>query len=177
MGLGMAMNLQSHLSQRTETPALQYYNRTISRGEPLHEIGGVPASSIGDLVSAADIVFLSLSDDHALEATIDAILAARSEERSNKSRLTGKILVDTSTVHPSSSDKARVRLAEQSAVFVAAPVFGASPVAREGKLLFILAGPDAAVRAIEPFLVGVMGRGVIRLGEDVKSASMLKTAG
>lgn len=175
MGLGMAMNLQSRLSQKAGTPALRYHNRTISRGEPLQEIGGVLASNISELVATSDIIFLSLSDDAALDTTMSVILTARGEDA--ELSLTGKIIVDTSTVHPSSSERARLRLADRGATFVAAPVFGASPVAREGKLLFVLAGPDIAVRAIEPFLEGVMGRGVIRLGEDVKKASMLKTAG
>jgi 3-hydroxyisobutyrate dehydrogenase-like beta-hydroxyacid dehydrogenase len=61
--------------------------------------------------------------------------------------------------------------------FIAAPVFGASPVAAEGKLLWVVAGPDDAVKVIEPYLVGVTGRAVIRLGEDVTKSSMLKTTG
>lgn len=170
MGVGMAKNLQSHLS-RSGAPSLRYHNRTMARGEPLQAIGGVPCSKVGDLVSKSDIVFLSLSDDTALGSTLDAIL----EE--NGDGLAGKIIVDTSTVHPSSSTKADARLKEKGAKFIAAPVFGASPVADEGKLLFILAGPDEAISAISPYLVGVMGRGVIRLGEDVKQSSMLKTAG
>lgn len=187
MGLGMAINLQKHLSQQTGTQALRYHNRTVSRGEPLQEVGGAPAPSVSDLVATSDIIFLSLSDDAALEATVDAILAARGAGQDDEDEkavaaaggrsLTGKTIVDTSTVHPSSSETARSRLAEWGAAFVAAPVFGASPVAREGRLLFVLAGPAEAVRTIDPFLVGVMGRGVIRLGEDVKKASMLKTAG
>lgn len=59
----------------------------------------------------------------------------------------------------------------------AAPVFGASPVAEAGQLLFIVAGPDAATQAIEPYLKGVMGRAVISLGEDVSKSSLMKTSG
>lgn len=128
MGLGMATNLQRHLS-RLGAPALHHHNRTMSRGQALQGLGSVPCESIADLVSNSDLIFLSLSDDSALAATIDAVVG------------------------------------------------GASPVAAEGRLLFVLAGPDDAVRAISPFLVGVMGRGVIRLGEDAKEASLLKTAG
>lgn len=58
-----------------------------------------------------------------------------------------------------------------------APVFGASPVAEAGQLLFIVAGPAAATKAIEPYLKGVMGRGVISLGEDVSKSSLMKTSG
>lgn len=170
MGIGMAVNLQKHIS-RSGAPSLRYHNRTMARGEPLQAIGGVPCSKVGDLVSKSDIVFLSLSDDTALSSTLDAIMDE------NGDVLVGKIIVDTSTVHPSSSTKADARLKEKGAKFIAAPVFGASPVAAEGQLLFILAGPDEAISAISPYLVGVMGRGVIRLGEDVKQSSMLKTAG
>lgn len=170
MGLAMATNLQSHLSQHG-APGLYYHNRTTSRGEPLKEKGGVPCESIADLVSQSDTIFLSLSDDSALSSTLDAVIGAGAAD------LSGKIIVDTSTVHPGSSEEAQARLRERGARFVAAPVFGASPVAAQGKLLFILAGPDDAVRAISPFLVGVMGRGVIRLGDDVKESSLLKTAG
>lgn len=170
MGFGMAMNLQKNLLQ-SGAVNLCYHNRTMSRGKPLEAIGGVPCCSVGDLITRSDIVFLSLSDDTALASTLDAIIQECGDE------LAGKIIVDTSTVLPSSSTKADARLAEKQAKFVAAPVFGASPVAAEGKLLFILAGPDEAIAAFSPYLVGVMGRGVIRLGEDVKQSSMLKTAG
>ncbi|KAI8246955.1 Glyoxylate/succinic semialdehyde reductase 2 [Colletotrichum sp. SAR 10_99] len=171
MGIGMAVNLQKHLAQNG-APSLQYHNRTMSRGEPLESIGGIPRPELKHLLTNSDIIFMSLSDDAALELMLDAILGNVAPEN-----LAEKIIVDTSTVHPLSSAKARDRLLEKKAKFIAAPVFGASPVAAEGKLLWIVAGPNDAVDAINPFIVGVMGRGVIRLGEDVQKASMMKTAG
>lgn len=175
MGLGMASNLQRHLSQ-LGAPNLHYHNRTMSRGQALQALGGVPCEDIGDLVSNTDVIFLSLSDDSALAATVDTIITG-AETTAAAADLSGKIIVDTSTVHPRSSEEAQARLRVGGAGFIAAPVFGASPVAAEGRLLFVLAGPEDAVRVVSPFLVGVMGRGVIRLGEDVKEASLLKTAG
>ncbi|WQF90032.1 Putative 6-phosphogluconate dehydrogenase, NADP-binding, 6-phosphogluconate dehydrogenase, domain 2 [Colletotrichum destructivum] len=171
MGIGMAINLQKHLS-KLGAPNLQYHNRTMSRGDPLAEIGGVARPEVEDLVRNTDIIFVSLSDDAAIKATLDAILGATAPLD-----LTDKIIVDTSTVHPLTSAKSSDRLAERNAKFVAAPVFGASPVAAEGKLLWIIAGPHDAVEDISPFVVGVMGRGIIRLGEDVQQSSMMKTAG
>ncbi|TQN69638.1 Glyoxylate/succinic semialdehyde reductase 2 [Colletotrichum shisoi] len=170
-GIGMATNLQKHLS-KLGAPSLQYHNRTMSRGDPLAEIGGLARPEVEDLVSNTDIIFVSLSDDAAIEATLDAILGATAPLD-----LTDKIIVDTSTVHPLTSAKSSDRLAERNAKFVAAPVFGASPVAAEGKLLWIIAGPRDAVEDISPFIVGVMGRGIIPLGEDVQQSSMMKTAG
>lgn len=177
MGLGMATNLQKHLSA-TGAPGLHYHNRTMSRGDPLEQAGGVPCSSIGDLVARCDIIFMSLSDDSALTSTLDRLVGDDAGEgEGDRNGLAGTIVVDTSTVHPSSTANARERLAARGATLVAAPVFGASPVAAQGRLLFVVAGPGAAVEAVSPFLLGVMGRGVIRLGEDVVRSSMLKTAG
>lgn len=171
MGLPMATNLQKHQS-KTDAPGLAYYNRTISRGDSLKEIGGQPKVSAHELALECDLIFLSLSDDAALKATLDAIL-----DPSSSDQLTGKTFVDTSTVHPDSSFEAQTRLAEKGASFVAAPVFGASPVAAQGNLLWIVAGQDEAVKLIEPYIKGVMGRGTIHVGEDVRQASMMKTTG
>ncbi|KAG8164608.1 hypothetical protein KVR01_004883 [Diaporthe batatas] len=170
MGLAMATNLQRHLS-KLGAPGVNYHNRTMGRGQALQALGGVPCESVADLVPRADVIFLSLSDDSALAATLDAMLGP------GPAGLSGKVIVDTSTVHPRSSAEAQARLRAAGAEFVAAPVFGASPVAAEGRLLFVLAGSELAAQVISPYLVGVMGRGVIRLGEAAKEASLLKTAG
>ncbi|KAH7324967.1 NAD binding domain of 6-phosphogluconate dehydrogenase [Stachybotrys elegans] len=160
----MAMNLQKHLAGSH----IRYFNRTLSRGDDLKEAGGIPANSVKDVVDESDVVFISLSDDAALNATIDAAL---------QGNLQGKIIVDTSTVHPNTSAAVDARIAERGGRFIAAPVFGASPVAAAGKLLWIVAGPDDAFQTISPFIEGVMGRAVIRVGEDVRKASLMKTAG
>uniref|UniRef100_A0A8H7NCA8 6-phosphogluconate dehydrogenase NADP-binding domain-containing protein n=1 Tax=Bionectria ochroleuca TaxID=29856 RepID=A0A8H7NCA8_BIOOC len=172
MGLGMASNLQKHLSKSADIPQLTYHNRTMSRGEPLQALGASPSETIRDLVANTDIIFISLSDDAALSQTLDSLLAEGAAEH-----LHAKVIVDTSTVHPDSSVKARDRLAAKDALFVAAPVFGASPVAAEGKLLWIMAGPKIAVEAVTPYILDIMGRKIIQMGEDVRQSSLLKTAG
>ncbi|KAI6778551.1 6-phosphogluconate dehydrogenase family protein [Emericellopsis cladophorae] len=169
MGLPMAMNLQTHLRSTSGEP-LSFTNRTLSRGDPLLQLGATSCSSVPDVVAQSHIIFMSLSDDAALEATISAILRAESS-------LDGKVVVDTSTVHPDSSARAELLFKKRGASFVASPVFGASPVAQKAQLLFMIAGPNADVASIMPYVTGVMGRGVIRLGEDVRQSSLLKTAG
>ena len=173
MGLAMAINLQRHLAAVEGAEPVHYFNRTISRGEPLHQIGGQPAQSVQGLVARCDVVFMSLSDDDALTSTVQAMVGSPSAGSS----LAGKIIVDTTTVHPDTTASVAAQLSGQGARFIAAPVFGASPVAAKGQLLWILAGPEDAVRVIDPFIVGVMGRGIIRLGEAPRQATLLKTAG
>ncbi|KAM0279423.1 hypothetical protein ACHAQH_004583 [Verticillium albo-atrum] len=170
MGLGMATNLQKHLTH-TSAPNLQFWNRTSARGESLEALGAVSSLSPAQLIATSDIIFISLSDDHAVMSVIRRIIETAGDE------LAGKIVVDTSTVHPDTSTNIGRSLAEQGTRFIAAPVFGASPVAAEGKLLWVIAGPEDSVQAITPFIVGVMGRAMIRMGEDVSQSSMLKTAG
>ena len=167
MGLPMATNLQKHLSSNGPSNLI-YFNRTVSRGDSLKDLGAQPASSPGNLVSKCDIIFFSLADDSALDVTLNAISSIQ---------LTGKIIVDTSTVHPDSSAKAETKIKNQGGQFVASPVFGASPVAAQGKLLWIIAGPSGSVEKILPYVEGVMGRGVIRVGEDVRASGKMKTAG
>lgn len=59
MGLAMALNLQKRLSA-TGSRSLHYTNRTISRGSPLQEVGGVPCTSVQEVVETSDIVFISV---------------------------------------------------------------------------------------------------------------------
>lgn len=172
MGLGMAKNLQNFIIHNPEHRPLLYYNRTISRGEPLQQLGATPTSSAKDVVLQSDIIFISLSDDAALTATVDSILGPQHEVD-----LVNKIIVDTTTVHPDTTTKVAEQLSKRGARFVAGPVFGASPVAAEGKLLWVLAGADEPIQAIEPFIVGTMGRGIIRAGVKPSQATLLKTAG
>lgn len=91
--------------------------------------------------------------------------------------LKGKIFVDTSTIHPDTSEWAAKRLKEHGATFIAAPVFGASPVAAAGKLIFAVAGPVTVVETIRPLIMNVMGRSIIEMGEDVRKSSLLKISG
>jgi 3-hydroxyisobutyrate dehydrogenase-like beta-hydroxyacid dehydrogenase len=59
MGLAMAINIQKRLQQDSQ-PALHYTNRTLSRGDLLKEMGGVPFLSIGELAQKSDLVFISV---------------------------------------------------------------------------------------------------------------------
>ena len=92
-------------------------------------------------------------------------------------KLEGKVWVDTSTVHPETCAKCSERLGQKGVTFIASPVFGASPMATAGKLIFSMAGPAATIESLRPFIVDVMGRSIINMGEDVRKSSLLKIAG
>lgn len=96
---------------------------------------------------------------------------------SSGASLQGKIWIDTSTVHPDTTATCASRLAEVGSAFVASPVFGASPVAAAGKLIFAMAGPREAVETLRPFIADVMAKSIMYLGEDVRKGSLLKITG
>jgi 3-hydroxyisobutyrate dehydrogenase-like beta-hydroxyacid dehydrogenase len=64
MGAAMANNIQKHLNEN-DMPALLYTNRTLSRGDSLKEIGGIPCESVEELVQKSDIIFISVSSPQA----------------------------------------------------------------------------------------------------------------
>ncbi|KAL2003131.1 hypothetical protein VTN02DRAFT_4913 [Thermoascus thermophilus] len=169
MGLAMATNLQNHLKSRMGLN-LVYSNRTLSRGAPLEAIGAVPEPSFERLVQRCSIIFTMVSNDEVLDSLVS--IATGSGES-----LKDKIFVDCSTVHPNTVAAAAARFEEKGASFLSAPVFGASPVAAAGKLVFAIGGPRAARETVKPFIQDVMGRYILDCGEDVKKSSLLKIAG
>ncbi|OMP86682.1 putative oxidoreductase yfjR [Diplodia seriata] len=50
-------------------------------------------------------------------------------------------------------------------------------MAAAGKLIFAMAGPSPALAVVKPFVLDVMGRSIIDLGEDVRKSSLLKISG
>lgn len=56
MGIGMALNLQKHLTSQGLAP-LRYSNRTLSRGEPLKEAGAIPEEDFLKVVEKSSIIF------------------------------------------------------------------------------------------------------------------------
>lgn len=83
--------------------------------------------------------------------------------------------MDTTTVHPDTTKAVAKQLEQLGAIYIAAPVFGSTPVAQAGQLLVAVAGRASAISTIEPYLEGVIARGVIRVGEDPAQALLLKT--
>ncbi|KAL4752275.1 hypothetical protein BDW72DRAFT_192221 [Aspergillus terricola var. indicus] len=169
MGLSMARNLQRHLQAQGQ-PALHYSNRSLAKGQPLQDAGATPEKDFESLVQVCDIIFTMVSTDDVLNELLSKAIDSNCP-------LDGKVFIDTSTIHPDTAGAAAQRLAEKGAIFVSSPVFGASPVAAAGKLIFAMAGPASALETVKPLILDVMGRGIIDMGEDVRKSSLLKICG
>ncbi|KAJ5640066.1 3-hydroxyisobutyrate dehydrogenase [Penicillium longicatenatum] len=169
MGLGMSLNLQKHF-RANGLPPLRYSNRTLSKGHVLRDAGAIPEENFESVVQKSDVIFTMISTDDVLIQLLTKALATSNS-------LEGKVFVDTSTIHPDTSGWAAQSLIKHGASFVAAPVFGASPVAAAGKLIFAVAGSARAAETIKPLIMKIMGLSIIDMGEDVRKASLLKISG
>lgn len=174
------------------------WNRTTSKAEDLSKEFGnsTVASSPEDAVAKADIVFTSVAGDKDITGLIDKVL---------QGDVKGKLFVDTSTVHPDTTNQLNKTIEAQGATFVACPgtlflltppslllpllpkdkntnptttVFGAPAMAESGSLVSVLAGPSAAVEKVKPYTKGVIARAFIDFSDQAPGqATLLKLIG
>jgi 3-hydroxyisobutyrate dehydrogenase-like beta-hydroxyacid dehydrogenase len=136
--------------------SLKVYNRTRSSAEMQEK---------PEAVLDADVVITMLADDAAVRAVwLDSGLAARLPKSA--------IHLNMATV---SMGISRQLTAIHENKYVAAPVFGRPPLAAQGQLDIIAAGPKAAVERCQP-LFGVLGKQTFVVGEDPAKANAVKIA-
>jgi len=170
MGSGMAKNIAE--KAKLDQP-LMLYNRTTQKAHDFSQ--KLPAgksevvSSLPEGVSKADIVFICLSNDAVVESTVGEIL---------KGDVAGKLVVDMSTIHPDTTDRIAKAVHDKGAEFVAAPVFGAPPMAESGQLVTVMAGPKAAVDKVRPYFKGVTSKAEIDMADQpYRKALIMKMVG
>ena len=143
------------------------YNRTPGRADWLVELGLTRASTPRDAAASAEVVFVSVFDDAALESVMtgaDGVAAGLAP---------GAIVVETSTVRPSTSERLADVVAERGATLLRAPVSGNPVVVRAAQLTFLCSGPRAAFDAVADEL-DVVGKASHYLGpgEEARSAKL-----
>ena len=134
MGRAMATNLV-----RAGLPVL-VWNRTAARTQPLADLGAKVAPDLDALFADSEVVFAMLSDAQAFEE----VLAGR--------RLTGRTLINTSTLEPAYSERLAARIEADGGRYVEAPVSGSRVPAENGELVAMAAGDPAVVDSMRPLL-------------------------
>src|SRR5688500_9389446 len=136
--------------------SLKVYNRT----RALPEIAANPQEVVD-----AEVVITMLADDAAVRAVwLDSGLAARLPK--------GAVHLNMATV---SMGIARELAGIQKGAYVSAPVFGRPPLAAQGQLDIIAAGPQAALHRCEP-LFKALGKQVFVVGTEAQKANAVKIA-
>lgn len=126
------------------------------------DVGGVTrAADLKALVAGSDALILSLLNDDAVSAVLDALLALD---------LSGKLVIDTSTVSPAILKNRSGAFATKGASIVDAPIAGGPELVQAGSCAVFLGGNErAAARAnaclsaisSRIFHVGPLGAGLV----------------
>lgn len=144
------------------------WNRNPAKTKPLVDAGAKLIASPAELVGGCEVTIVMLLNDAAMEAVY------RGSNGILKSKLSGKLVIDMSTVRPDTMTSIGNEVAQQGAGFVEAPVGGTVGPAKEGKLLGLVGGTKADVARAMP-LLEQMCRRIEHVGE-LGSGSMMKLA-
>jgi 3-hydroxyisobutyrate dehydrogenase-like beta-hydroxyacid dehydrogenase len=118
-----------------------------------------------DVVGAADVVQIVVADPPAVRAVIERILPALGP---------GKVVVQSSTIDPQSSDEFRGLVIATGARYLEAPFTGSKPAAEQKQSVFYLGGDAALVAELEP-LLSLVSQARLHIG-DHRQAATLKLA-
>ncbi len=162
MGSAMAANLL-----KAGYP-LVVWNRTASRIEPLARLGAKASKSPAHVAADVDIVITMVS------APKDVETVALGPEGVRDGIKPGSVLIDMSTVSPSTSRRVAGAMAAKQAEFLDAPVVGSKGPATDGTLVILVGGLPQTVARCHPILQA-MGKTIIHAG-NVGAGSALKLA-
>jgi 3-hydroxyisobutyrate dehydrogenase-like beta-hydroxyacid dehydrogenase len=95
------------------------------------------------VVRAADVVQIVVADPPAVRSVIDRIVPVLSSE---------KIVVQSSTIDPESSEQFRQLVMSRGARYLEAPFTGSKPAAEEKKTVYYFGGDAALIAELEPLL-------------------------
>jgi 3-hydroxyisobutyrate dehydrogenase len=140
MGEPMALNLT-----RARHP-LTVWNRSPQKCVPLRDAGATIVDSVADVFRGSDVVFLMLIDS----AAIDHVL--RRGTPSFAEMLSGRTVVNMSSVEPDYSCGLEKDTKDVGGRFVEAPVSGSRVPAESGQLVAMVAGDQSVVADVSPLL-------------------------
>ncbi|MDR3535811.1 MAG: NAD(P)-dependent oxidoreductase [Acetobacteraceae bacterium] len=156
MGATMAARLM------TFGHALTVWNRDTAKTVPLAKAGAAVAKTPAELAGAVDCVITMLTDAQALDAVYRGPHGLLSAD------LTGKLVIDMSTVLPEVEAAIAADVIRHGGGFVECPVGGTVGPARDGKLFGFAGGTETDVARARPVLdqlcrrvepVGAVGNG------------------
>jgi len=144
------------------------WNRNPAKTQPLIDAGATLRPTPVALVEACETTVVMLLNDAASEAVY------RGPNGILKARLSGKLVIDMSTIRPETMQSIAESVTQQGASFVESPVGGSTVPAQEGKLFALVGGETAEVGRAMPVLEQLCRRiehvGPIGAGSTVKLA-------
>ena len=168
MGSQMSLNLAKY-AKEMGFPEVQIWNRSRQKSEQVASDSHCDvAESIEALVQKCDIIHTCLANDEAALSVYRQILSARKP---------GLIVLDHSTLFPTTSTAIQAEARAADARFMSCPVFGPPALAKSAGLLIALSGSESARETVKSYIVPTLGKSVIDCGEDTSRGALLKILG
>ena len=142
------------------------WNRSADKTKPLADAGASVAGTPAELAQNVEATITILTD----AAAIDAVYNGASGLLSGDVR--GKLVIEMSTVQPSTPVALAEKVRAKGAAFVECPVGGSTGPARQGKLLGLMGAEPADAARAKPILEQLCRR--IEHGGPVGSGAILK---
>lgn len=157
---------------------LTVHNRDRGKEEGLAAEGASRAASPAEAVGRASLVLLCLSDDAAVE---EVLLGGSPKGAAISSLRPGTLVIDLSTIAPSTSQRLAKQLADHGASYLDAPVTGGTEGARAGTLSVLVGGCADDLERARPLLEVVGARithlGPVGAGQKAKAVNQVLVAG
>ena len=169
LGLPMAINLHRAGFR------LRVHTRS-RRAETQPELeGAARCSSPADASAGVDALLVCVSDDAAVEEVLFGTEGAASQLG------TGSVVLDCSTIAPTTAHRCAERLAQQNVHYLDAPVTGGTEGAKRGSLTVLVGGATEPLERVRPILE-VIGSSIhhfggVGRGQQVKAVNQVLVAG
>jgi 3-hydroxyisobutyrate dehydrogenase len=116
-----------------------------------------------EVVDAASAVQIVVADPPAVQSLLDRVLPRLGP---------GKVVIQSSTIDPDSSDRFRAQVEARGARYLEAPFTGSRPAAEQRKTVFYLGGPDDLIAEVLPLLELVSEKRLVIAAEPRKAAAL-----
>jgi 3-hydroxyisobutyrate dehydrogenase len=146
---------------------IRIWNRSGEKARALAELGAQVCDTPEDAVRGAGRVHLTLSDDSAVDAVLDAARAGLASDVA---------IVDHTTTSPAGTRERAVRFRERGVKFMHAPVFMGPKNALDSSGVMLASGEPALFEQLRPALEKMTGR-LVHVGDDPERAASFKLLG
>ena len=170
MGSQMATNLARY-AQENGLPRVILWNRTRSKIEYLARDSHCEiVSSLEEIVQRCTIVHTCLANDDVAFSVYRQFFSAATQGRST-------ILVDHSTLFPTTSQALQLEAMDKGMRFLSCPVFGPPAAAKSAGLLVVLSGEESAKQTARTYIVPTIGKATLDCGPEASKGALMKILG
>jgi 3-hydroxyisobutyrate dehydrogenase len=143
------------------------WNRTASKAKALEEFGAKAFDDVAEAVKGAEYIHLTLSDDAAVDETL---------EKASSGFSPGVLIIDHSTTSTAGAARRSRQWKERGYAYLHAPVFMGPQNAHDSTGYMLVSGDQGLIGKAEPVLSSMTGK-LLNFGTEPNKAAGIKLLG